>query len=211
MKLKVCGLKNPDQIMQLDEMEQVDFLGFIFYEQSKRYFNQNPIFTNKSKRVGVFVNKEVNQLIEIARLHKLDYIQLHGDETVFYCRKLMNQLMQQNYKLSIIKAFGINESFDFRNVSEFESLVDYFLFDTKTATYGGSGKNFNWSKLNEYQGNIPFLLSGGIRSELEQEIKNIVHSRCIGLDINSGFEICSGEKDVQKIKKFIENMFTINV
>ena len=209
MKIKVCGLKDQEQINVLDQNNQIEFLGFIFYSKSKRFFDQLPIFTKNSKRVGVFVNEEIDKIIDIASYHQLDYIQLHGDEDVVYCRKLMNQIMMTNQKLSIIKAFGVDDNFDFKQLTEFEALVDYFLFDTKTDAYGGSGKVFNWEILNHYQGNIPFLLSGGIKIEMGDEIKNIDHKRFIGIDINSGFEINPGNKNVDKIDEFVEGITTV--
>ncbi len=209
MKIKVCGLKDQEQINVLDQNNQIDFLGFIFYAKSKRFFDQLPIFTKNSKRVGVFVNEEIDKIIDIASFHQLDYIQLHGDEDVVYCRKLMNQIMMTNQKLSIIKAFGVDDNFDFKQLTEFEALVDYFLFDTKTDAYGGSGKVFNWEILNHYLGNIPFLLSGGIKIEMSDEIKNIDHKRFIGIDINSGFEINPGNKNVDKIDEFVESITTV--
>jgi phosphoribosylanthranilate isomerase len=209
MRIKVCGLTTENQIKRLDQISQIDFLGFIFYSKSKRFFNQLPILTKNSKRVGVFVNEEIDKIIDIASFHQLDYIQLHGDEDVIYCRKMMNQIMMTNQQLSIIKAYGVDDNFDFKQLTEFESLVDYFLFDTKTENYGGSGKAFNWEIINHYQGNIPFLLSGGIKIEMSDEIKNIDHKRFIGIDINSGFEFNPGDKNVDKIDEFVVRITTV--
>jgi phosphoribosylanthranilate isomerase len=209
MKIKVCGLKDQEQINVLDQNDQIDFLGFIFYSKSKRFYDQLPIFTKNSKRVGIFVNEEIDKIIDIASFHQLDYIQLHGDEDIVYCRKMMNQIMMTNQKFSIIKAIGVDDNFDFKQLTEFEALVDCFLFDTKTVGYGGSGKTFNWDILNLYQGNIPFLLSGGIKYEMQEEVKKIEHKRFIGIDINSGFEEEPGIKQINKINEFVESFSTV--
>lgn len=198
MLVKVCGMKQPDNINELIQ-SKINFIGFIFYEGSKRYTESVPIPIPKSiQKVGVFVNSDLEKLIEIAELNELDYIQLHGDENPAYCLPL------KEIGFKIIKVFRVDDQFDFMQTVAFDDIVNYFLFDTKAKEYGGTGKKFNWAKLNEYNGTIPFLLSGGIGSEDYQEINEMKHERFIGVDINSGFEIEPGIKDISMIKRFID-------
>jgi phosphoribosylanthranilate isomerase len=152
------------------------------------------------QKVGVFVNSDLDKLIEITEFNKLDYIQLHGDEDPAYC------LLLKEKGIKIIKVFRIDDQFDFMQTVAFDDIADYFLFDTKAKQYGGTGKKFNWAKLNEYKGTIPFLLSGGIGPDDYGGIQEIKNERLLGVDINSGFEIEPGLKDISMIKRFIEKI-----
>ena len=128
MIVKVCGLKFENQIGELDQSKHIDWLGFIFYKASKRYIESSSFNLKSSKKVGVFVNEELESILKIAEENKLDILQLHGDETVELCRALKSKYM-------LIKAFGIDEEFDFKRLAVYEGEVDYFLFDTKTKEY----------------------------------------------------------------------------
>jgi phosphoribosylanthranilate isomerase len=150
--------------------------------------------------VGVFVNATIESMMEKASAYKLDYLQLHGNESPEDCHTL------QKRGYSLIKAFPIATKEDFEKTREYEGRVDYFLFDTRCEGYGGSGKRFDWSILTEYKGETPFLLSGGIRPENAEAIRNFRHPRFAGIDLNSGFEIEPGLKDVDKLKNFIQQI-----
>ena len=203
MIIKVCGLKKEDQIKELDQLPSVNWLGSIFYEKSKRFVESSSSNIVKSKKVGVFVNETIDNTLEIAKKNNLDILQLHGSESSIMCFEL-----KKSY--TVIKAFGVDDNFDFGQLKQFEKSVDYFLFDTKTINHGGSGKQFNWQVLEKYKLEIPFLLSGGINLNSVQEIKEIKHPAFVGIDLNSGFENIPGDKNIDKIKRFIEQLEKTN-
>ncbi len=186
-----------------EEVEKlpVDLLGYIFYPQSKRYVGENPqegLFNSAKPKVGVFVDENAFEILALAKNLGFEWVQLHGKENPKTCQLLKNQ------GLKIIKAFSVDESFQFHKTKPFERIVDYFLFDTKSNLPGGSGKKFDWKILNKYEGNTPFLLSGGIKPEDAEEIKKIDHPQLAGVDLNSGFEDEPGKKNIKKLNEFIE-------
>lgn len=176
-----------------------DYIGFIFYEQSKRYVADFPQVEIPSsvKKVGVFVNETIEEIIEKANKYQLDFVQLHGNETPEFCSALS---AKKNIK--IIKAFSVDENFDFSAIKSFEKHAALFLFDTKGNNYGGNGIKFNWELLQNYTGKTPFLLSGGISKNDAAEIKKMKHLAFLGIDINSGFELEPGLKNIKEIKGF---------
>ena len=178
-----------------------DLMGFIFYEKSKRFFNQPEInLNNKVKRVGVFVNENIQEIKNKIKKYKLDYVQLHGEENVNFCHSL------QPFA-KIIKVFKIDYNFNFKKTEEFEEVCDYFLFDTKSQLHGGSGKKFDWDLLKNYNCKKDFFLSGGIDIGDIEEIKKIVNSHPIaGIDVNSKFELDNLEKDKEKINLLIKKL-----
>ena len=175
-----------------------DFIGFIFYDKSKRFVADFPQIEipSTTKKVGVFANETIEEIIEKVNQHTLDFVQLHGNETQEYC----SALSAKNIK--IIKAFSVGENFDFNATLLFEKHVSLFLFDTKGKNYGGNGIKFNWDLLQNYTGKIPFLLSGGISINDAEEIKKFKHPAFLGIDINSGFELEPGLKNIKEIKEF---------
>lgn len=186
----------------------IDLMGFIFYPKSPRYIKNfreaiKPIeealakSSRNTKRVGVFVNAADEDMTEIAELYKLDYLQLHGNESVSQCR----MLQQEGYK--VIKAFSVATPNDLEKTEAYENCVDFFLFDTKCAKYGGSGKSFDWSVLHNYRGNVPFILSGGIRPESIDPLNRFTHPKWIGIDLNSGFETEVAIKSQTLLSSFI--------
>jgi phosphoribosylanthranilate isomerase len=200
MKIKVCGMRTLSNIQGLLALKP-NFIGFIFYEKSKRYVGEslNQEFINSIphtiKKVGVFVNESEEKLIEIVNKYKLDYAQLHGDESKQYCQNLKNN------GVKIIKAISIDTDVDFETIHIYNETVDYFLFDTKTHEKGGSGKTFDWTILDKYKGPIPFLLAGGINENNFKEALSLQNKYLYGLDLNSKFEIEPGLKDLEKLKK----------
>jgi phosphoribosylanthranilate isomerase len=197
MKIKVCGMRESENISELMTLKP-NYIGFIFYEQSKRFVSDFPQIEIPSsvKKVGVFVNGSIDRIIEKANKHSLDFVQLHGDETVEYCEELAKK------NIKIIKAFSVDENFDFSAIDFFEKHVSLFLFDTKGKNYGGNGVKFNWELLQNYTGKTPFLLSGGISRSDAAEIKKFKHPAFLGIDINSGFELEPGLKNINEIKEF---------
>ena len=206
MKIKVCGMRNPENIFALAELKP-DYLGLIFYTLSKRFVSDLDINVLNSlaqsiRLTGVFVDENLNNVVEKAQKYNLSAIQLHGSETVEYCRELRSELLRVSAlkKIEIWKAFGINSSFDFDVLNHFQDVVDYFLFDTKTEAHGGSGLSFDWRVLSEYKLEKPFFLSGGISPENIQEVFNLNHKQLFGVDLNSKFELEPGLKDIESLK-----------
>lgn len=196
-------MKYPDNIKAVAACG-VDYMGFIFYEKSKRFvgddFNLDvELLENKSlKRVGVFVNQPNTLIEQKAALFRLDYIQLHGDESVEQCRTLK----EKGY--SIIKAFQVNATFDFEVTKAYKKYADFFLFDTKSDGFGGTGKTYDWSILKNYDNEVPLFLSGGLGPDSIEEINKIKGVNIAVLDLNSKFELEPGLKDVSLIEKFIK-------
>lgn len=206
MIIKVCGMREPQNIREAAALA-INWIGFIFYERSPRFIGQDPTGRQATggeqlppKKVGVFVDATIESMMEKASAYKLDYLQLHGNESPEDC----HTLRKRGY--SLIKAFPIATKEDFEKTREYEGRVDYFLFDTRCEGYGGSGKRFDWSILTGYKGETPFLLSGGIRPENAEAIRNFRHPRFAGIDLNSGFEVEPGLKDIGKLKQFIQSI-----
>lgn len=201
MKLKVCGLTKLDQIQELISMN-IDFLGFIFYKKSPRFVLNHLSLEeiseiNHQGKVGVFVNESIEKIAEISEKAKLNFIQLHGDEDEEFILSL-SQMLSKDVK--IIKVFRVGETFNFQ-FSIFNSLVDYFLFDTDSKAFGGTGQTFDWQILNEIEIPKPYFLSGGISLENIHQLATINQQPAV-LDINSKFEKEPGSKDLEKIKTF---------
>ena len=212
MKLKVCGMRDADNISELLKI-QPDFIGFIFYKNSLRNVVDFPVveIPKTIKKVGVFVSDWVGDLIETANKYQLDCVQLHGGtETVGYCRALLERDEIINKKTEIIKVFSVDDAFDFEVTKEFEAVCDYFLFDTKGKYHRGKGEKFKWDILSNYSGTTPYLLSGGISGAdtkaLNAFFKTEASKCCVGLDVNSGFEIDIALKNVEELREFKNNL-----
>ncbi|WP_111706533.1 phosphoribosylanthranilate isomerase [Lutibacter citreus] len=204
MKIKVCGMRDAENISELIKLKP-DYLGFIFYGKSKRFVTNFPEIEIPSeiKKVGVFVNESIDNVIEIVDENKLDAIQLHGNETPEYIEELKVLLIR---KVEIFKAFSIDDNFDFSRTDAYQKVCDFLLFDTKGKDYGGNGVKFNWQVLDNYKGETPFLLSGGISKKDAEGIKEISYKAFAGVDINSGFEIKPALKNINDIKEFKQNL-----
>jgi phosphoribosylanthranilate isomerase len=199
MKIKVCGMRDISNIRSLVKLRP-DYIGLIFYAGSKRFVNSVDIpllmeVPEEIKLTGVFVNEGLEIVLEKINTYGLKAVQLHGDESPQYCRSLGDQAKT----IEIIKAFGIDDSFDFLALEPYLHVVDFFLFDTKTAGHGGSGKTFNWEILKKYPYQKPYFLSGGIGPENIDEVLEIRDERLHALDLNSRFETEPGLKDISKL------------
>lgn len=201
MKLKVCGLREDENVKAIAAL-QPQWLGFIFHSASPRYFMsaKNPVdllsIPLSFKKVGVFVNSTIDEVVRLHKLYSLDYTQLHGDENADFCKQL------QMNGIKIIKAFRINESFDFASVDSYLPFVELFLFDASGKEYGGNGITFNWELLKNKRFSKPFLLSGGIGLEQVEALKSFDHPDLAGVDVNSRFESSPGLKDVLAVQLF---------
>ena len=194
-------MKFPQNIQAVAALKP-DFMGFIFYPKSLRYaepldstaLNALP---ESIKKIGVFVNENLENILTFVYKYKLDGVQLHGTELVGMCKELRES------GLIVIKAFPIAEAYNFKVTKPYEGVCDYFLFDTKTDAFGGSGVKFNWKMLDEYKCQTPFLLSGGIAADDTEAILKIKHTKFAGIDLNSKFEVKPGEKNVELLREFL--------
>lgn len=197
-------MKIPVNILAVAAL-QPDMMGFIFYPKSPRYAEPLDMATlnilpKSIKKIGVFVNEDLEDILTIATKYDLDGVQLHGTELVKMCAEL------HKAGFMVIKAFPIAEAYNFKVTKTYEGVCDYFLFDTKTDAYGGSGVKFNWEMLNEYVGETPFLLSGGIAADDAEAILKIDHPKLAGIDLNSKFEVKPGEKNAALLNEFIQQL-----
>lgn len=196
--IKVCGMRDSDNILEVEALRP-NWMGFIFWPKSSRYVKEFPSnMPIYSKRVGVFVDENIEQVRQTAEDYALDLIQLHGHESPDYAAQLREG--------EIIKAFNIATAADLEQTKAYEGVVDYFLFDTKGKLAGGNGTQFDWSVLDHYHGKTPFLLSGGIGPEDLERVKQFHHPQCIGIDLNSRFETEPGMKDINKLREFIKKI-----
>jgi len=209
--------QNPLEVAQL----QPDYLGFIFWEPSSRAFEgELPNLPKSIKKVGVFVDAPLGEVLEKITQYQLDAVQLHGKESVAYCDALRHaELVSASHKdetpkqvrgdgMEIIKVFSIKDNFDFSILKEYEAVCDYFLFDTKGKLPGGNGYTFDWSILENYPSTKPFFLSGGIGLESVEKLKEFMNSPastyCYAIDVNSRFETQPGLKNIASLKAFQE-------
>ena len=206
--VKVCGLADNENIIEIDNLN-IDFIGMIFYSKSPRFIVDkvtdmkmlNETLSKVSaKKTGVFVNESLENILKYASDFSLDYIQLHGNESIDIC----DGLKSMGY--GVIKALNIGESSDFVKCEKYEPYVDFFIFDTPCKGYGGSGEKFDWQLLREYNYSKDFLLSGGISFDDSEEILNIDIERFIGVDLNSRFELKPALKDIEMFRSFIEKL-----
>ena len=198
MIVKVCGMREPENIRAV-EQTGADWMGFICYEGSSRYVADLPRYLpRQAKRVGIFVNADIDNIRSHAQKFQFDYLQLHGTESPDTCQTLH----EEGFRL--IKAFALRSIADLRQIPPYAPSCDYLLFDTPCTGFGGSGTAFDWDLLRHYEGSTPFLLSGGIRPESLEALKRFRHPRWAGIDLNSGFETAPAVKDAPKLKAFIE-------
>ena len=198
-------MRNPSNIKELVQLKP-DYIGFIFYPKSKRFIGDQisdeilsliPVYIQK---VGVFVDEPFDSLLEKFKSNQLDIAQLHGSEIPGYCQRL------KMLGIPLIKVFNISNDFDFELVKPYGPWCDFYLFDTAGELPGGSGLKFDWEKLDYYSGEKPFFLSGGIKPDDAKNIKHLSHKKLYAIDVNSGFEIEPGLKDIPTLKAFMEEV-----
>lgn len=206
MKIKVCGMKNAANMAAICQLDP-DYMGFIFYPASTRFVGDFgpeliPALDSLTNivRTGVFVDESPDVILRLVKLWHLDAVQLHGAESPEICGEL------QNVGLEVIKAFGVDDGFEFNQLDKFEPFCDYFLFDTKTKQHGGSGRAFNWKVLANYRLSKPYFLSGGLGPENINDVQGLHDERLYAVDLNSKFEISPGIKDVKSLKQAFKQL-----
>ena len=214
--LKICGMKH--NIAEVAKL-QPDYLGFIFYEKSPRFFDAEiPSLPLSIKKVGVFVDASIDEIIAKAEKYNLDVVQLHGEESLHFCAALKGEINLENSRIEnsqpnqvdyhfepeVWKVFSIKDEFDFEILKPFENVVDKFLFDTKGREKGGNGFTFNWEILKKYPSKKPFILSGGIGLEEIDALKGLLKTDLPihAIDVNSKFESKPGMKDITLLQGF---------
>src|SRR6187549_3550070 len=194
--LKVCGMRDAKNITEVAKLRP-DYMGFIFYPPSPRYVGANfsipSNFPSITRKVGVFVNEAPDSILSKMRSLDLDFVQLHGKEPAPLCAVL------KQHDVKVIKVFSIGDDFDFKITKPYESVVDYFLFDTKGKNYGGNAQAFKWEILRRYDQQVPFFLSGGLTSENISGIRELKGMNLHALDVNSGVELEPGLKGVDLV------------
>ena len=207
MKLKICGMKYPENILEVGALLP-DYMGFIFWEKSARYFDGIiPTLPKSIQKVGVFVNAISEEILDKIEKHDLQAVQLHGNESVEFCESLKKKLPKE---IDVIKVFSILDTFDFAVLKPFEPVCDYFLFDTKGKLPGGNGTTFDWKVLENYPSTKPFFLSGGIGLDEMDAVNEILKTNLpiYAIDVNSKFEIEPGLKNIQLCKDAINRIST---
>ena len=194
-------MKYPDNILEVGTLLP-DYMGFIFWEKSARYFDGTlPTLPQSIKKIGVFVNANKEEIEAQVLKHDLQAVQLHGQESVAFCHELKNTLANTT---EIIKVFSVDDTFDFNQLEPFETVCDYFLFDTKGKLPGGNGTTFDWKVLEQYPSQKPFFLSGGIGLDEIDLVKQILKTDLPihAIDVNSKFEIEAGLKNKEELDRF---------
>lgn len=202
--IKICGMRDPGNIAQIARLKP-DYMGFIFYPPSPRYVGADnrkleDLDLHGIKKVGVFVNETPEAIMQAVKRYRLQAVQLHGSESPEICTTLKNQ------NVEVFKAFPVSQASDFEVTQSYENCCDYFLFDTKTPTHGGSGAKFDWSLLQSYTRRLPFFLSGGIAPDDAAIIATLSHPQLAGVDLNSRFESAPGLKQAGQLAIFIQQL-----
>lgn len=194
-------MRQPDNVAAVAALYP-DFMGFIFYDQSKRFVGKDfvlPQLPDTVAPVAVTVNLSAEDNISLALKHGFKYLQLHGDESPETVEKVRSK------GLRVIKAIGIATEEDLKKAAHYQNTADYILFDTQSRGYGGTGRSFDWALLQAYKGPKPYFLSGGIRLEDAAKISTLSASddRFFAVDVNSGFEIAPALKNPENLASFI--------
>jgi phosphoribosylanthranilate isomerase len=206
LAVKVCGMRDTENIQAVAQLP-VDFLGFIFYPKSPRFIGDDFVLpTNLPdavKKVGVFVNENTDVILNRVQQYDLDFVQLHGNESVAQCEELFRLNIQ------VIKAFSVDDKFDFSTTDPYEPFVRYLLFDTKGKNYGGNGVTFDWTVLRKYHQRVPFFLSGGLNESNVADLSQLKDLNLFAIDLNSGVEVEPGKKSIEKITAVISKINSI--
>ena len=202
--LKVCGMREEKNLSDLIQI-QPDFIGLIFHEKSPRNVQNftKTLIPREIGTVGVFVNETEGFVLDKINEFDLKYIQLHGSESPHFCKNI------KRLNRKVIKAFNIHPEFDFSKLEEYTPYCDYFLFDAFGKNAGGNGITFDWKLLDNYKGETPFLLSGGLDSNMAESLKAINHPKYKGIDVNSKFESSPELNNVEGIRQFKNELYEL--
>lgn len=195
IKVKICGMRDVENIRAVAELHP-DYMGFIFYKKSPRYVgNDFSLDENEvTEPVGVFVNEDKGEIFKRLKSINSNIAQLHGNEKPSECDELKSR------GIKVIKVFSVDDEFDFNSTKQYKDVADYFLFDTKGKLYGGNAKTFDWRKLEQYDQELPFFLSGGLNADNLKQIHILDTMNLHAVDLNSGVEDSPGSKNIEKIK-----------
>ncbi len=202
LSLKVCGMREPGNIEEIAALGPA-YMGFIFFMKSPRYVGSDfkiPGLPATVEKVGVFVNESTNEVLRLAALHHLDYVQLHGQETVTQVSEIRDK------GVGVIKVFSVDDEFNFAVTKPYSGHADLFLFDTKGKYPGGNARRFNWEVLEKYDQSVPFFLSGGIGPNDIADAVKLGEYNLHGLDINSGVEIRPALKDAERVRQVLNEL-----
>ena len=203
--VKVCGMRDHANILEVVKLHP-DFFGFIFYKKSPRYVGDEFLMPKEIpvtiRKVGVFVNESLEKISELIGKHRLDFVQLHGEESAEDC------VAVRKFGVGVIKVFSVDERFDFERTVPYEKVVDYFLFDTKGKYHGGNAIPFDWSLLGNYNQRVPFLLSGGLNESNLSKLDSLKQYNLRGVDMNSGVEDSPGLKNLYKFQSVLNLLST---
>lgn len=203
LHVKICGMKDPQNMVDIARLRP-DMMGFIFYSKSPRWVGEHLEIPNgidpAIQRVGVFVDEDADIVARHVDTHQLACVQLHGHEKVSYTKELVRN------NIKVMKVFHIDDDFDFKATESYKDSCEFFLFDTRGTQLGGNGISFTWSKLNEYDQEIPFFLSGGITVHHLPALEALEGMNVVGIDVNSGVEVSPGLKDVKKVAELLDKL-----
>ncbi len=200
--IKVCGMRDADNIRRVEDLKP-DMMGFVCWEGSPRHVIRPGYLPEACRRAGVFVDPEIGYVRERTAALRLDLVQLHGHEMPEFCQDVKEEARRSGHGLQVIKAFGIAPGEPFPHTEDYEACCDFFLFDTRCPSAGGSGRAFDWGVLRDYRGHTPFFLSGGIGPDSADSLRNFSHPAWAGVDLNSRFETAPALKDIGRLSAFI--------
>lgn len=206
--IKVCGMRDAQNIREIDAIEGVDMIGLIFWPGSKRYVAEKPEYLpQNAMRAGVFVDADPEEVVAKVKEYDLGIVQMHGDENLAYVSELRKMLLAADCKLpKIVKAIPVSSRSSVLKAMMWDGYVDGILFETPTNGYGGSGVSFDWSLLSSYRARTPFFLTGGIGPQSLEALKEFEHPQWVGVDLNSKFETAPGVKDVEAVSHFVKEL-----
>ena len=209
MKVKVCGMKHPENIQALAQLD-IDYMGFIFYEKSPRFAKTAIELPERIQKVGVFVNETIEKILKKVKEFQLNVIQLHGYESPEFCKELNQALAAEGFaEVKLWKVFSIKSPSDFEGIEDFSYYVNGYLLDTKGQYRGGNGEKFDWQLLQQQNLSKPVMLSGGIGPEDAEQVSQLFKRGWIaGVDVNSGFEDEPGLKNITLVNEFLQNLRT---